>query len=197
MDAKEQLNTLYTLALTEFAPQQHVIHKPTKNGTGQALKIQLRLAPKWVSTADGGFFDKAANKDGGLFLELVPQGPKDENDNATFLWKEPDKILRAKLGMADIIGLLAAIREYRIGRADVPEYLRNKQSPQANQVSLFHKFGGGSTIITYTFDEQQSVLRISKGKDQARSIALTLGEELILERMLDLSLTAYLKVGKR
>lgn len=197
MDAKEQLSTLYTLALTEFAPQQHVIHKPNMKGTGQALKIQLRLAPKWVETADGGFFDKAANKDGGLFLEVVPQGPKDANNNPTFLWKETDKVIRAKLGMADIIGLLAAMREYRICRADVPAYLQNKSNPQPNQVSLFHKYKQGSTVISYTFEDSQSILRISKGKDLARSISLTLGEELIFQRLLDLALTAYLKVGKR
>lgn len=197
MDAKEQLNTLYVLAQTEFAPQQHVIHKPNMKGTGQALKIQLRLTPKWVQTDDGGFFDREANKNGGLFLELAPQGPKDTNNNPTFLWKDQDKLLRAKLGMADIIGLLAAIRQYRVANMAVPSYLQNKSNPQADQVSLFHKYKQGSTVITYTFGEEQSVLRISKGKDQARSIALNLGEELILERMLNLALTAYLKVGKR
>lgn len=197
MDAKTQLNELHVLALTEFAPQQHVIHKPTMKGSGQALKIQLRLSPKWVETTDGGYFDKQANKDGGLFLEIAPQGPV-KDGFATFLWREPDQVLRCKLGMADIIGLLAAIREYRIGRADVPKYLQDRNNGQPNQVSFFHKTpGGGSTIISYTFDEQQSILRISKGKDKARSIAINLGEELILQELLQQSLRAYLKVGKR
>lgn len=196
MDAKTQLTELHVLALTEFAPQQHVIHKPTMKGTGQALKIQLRMAPKWVPTADGGFFDKEANKAGGLFLELAPQGPM-VNGNATFNWKDQSKLIRCKLGMADIIGLLAAIREYRVCRADVPSYLRSKSDPQPNAVSLFHKFAGSSTAITYTFGEESSILRISKSKDLARSISLHVGEELILQRMLDLALTAYLKVGKR
>lgn len=196
MDAKTQLAELHTLALTDFAPQQHVIHKPNMKGTGQALKIQLRLAPKWVATADGGFFDREANKAGGLFIELAPQGPKVDN-NATFLWQDPAQLIRAKLGMADIIGLLAAIREYRTCRADVPEYLRSKSDPKPNEVSLFHKFGTSSTAITYTFQEASSILRVSKSKDLARSISINLGEELIVQRMLDLALTAYLKVGKR
>ena len=84
-----------------------------------------------------------------------------------------------------------------MGRTSVPSYLQDKNSPKENQVSLFHKYNNGSTIISYTFDDAQSVLRISKGKDQARSISLTLGEEVIFEKFLNMALEAYLKVGKR
>jgi hypothetical protein len=197
MDPKAMLAAIYIQLATEFEPQHHVIHKPNMKGTGQALKIQLRLAPKWVATEDDkGYFDAAANKQGGLFLEIAPQGPK-VGDNPTFLWKDEDKLIRCKLGIPDITGLLAAMREYRIGRADVPAYLQDRKNPQPNQVSLFHKNKTGSTIISYTLEEQQSILRISKGKDQARSIALTMGEELILQTMLEQSLKVYLKVGKR
>lgn len=195
---QELLEQIAVLVGTSFAPQQHVIHKPTLKGTGQALKIQLRLHPKWVEGKDGGagFFDRKANKEGGLFLEIAPQGPKDENGYPTFLWRDADKILRAKLGIPDITGLLVAIREYRHLNRNVPPYLQGKNG-QANAVSLFHKFEKGSTIITYTFDEYQSILRISKGKDLARSISLSLSEEKILEHMLEMALDAFLRVGKR
>ena len=51
-----RLEQLAVLMDTAFSPQQHIIHKPTKAGTGQALKLQLRLKPKWVPSANGGFF---------------------------------------------------------------------------------------------------------------------------------------------
>jgi hypothetical protein len=198
MDPKQMLQSMYIQLNTEFEPQHHVIHKPNMKGSGQALKIQLRLAPKWVATNDqgDGYFDAAANKQGGLFLEIAPQGPK-VNDNPTFLWKDESQLIRCKLGIPDISGLLAAMREYRVGRADVPAYLQDRKNPQPNQVSLFHKNKTGSTIIQYTLEEQQSILRISKGKDQARSIALTPGEEIIFQALLEQALRVYLKVGKR
>ena len=198
MNTGEMINQIFVQLATEFEPQHHVIHKPNMKGAGVALKLQLRLAPKWVPTEGGkGYFDAAANKQGGLFLELAPQGPKDGKGNPTFLWKDEDKLIRCKLGIPDITGLLAAIREFRIARAAVPAYLQDRKNPQENVVSLFHKNKVGSTIISYTMEDQQSILRISKGKDQARSIALTLGEEIILQTMLEQALRVYLKVGKR
>lgn len=191
-----ELSDLEALIRTQFNPAQHIIHKPNRSGTGQALKLQLRLEPKWINTESGGYFDREANKQGGLFLELVPQSGKDDNGNATFAWRDDSKVIRCKLGIPDITGLLTAIREYRILNRVVPPYLQGKAAKE-NGVELFHKFERGSTIISYSFDEQQSILRISKGKDLYRSIAITLGEELLLQRYLELALDAYLKVGKR
>lgn len=196
MDAPNQLESLYQWYRTTFSPQPHIIHKPNGKGNGQALKIQMRMNPVFVETPDGGFFDREANKQGGLFVEIAPQGPK-VGDFPTFLWKDREQVVRAKLGIPDITGLLTAIREWRELTHDVPPYLQGRADPKSNQVSLFHKYNSGSTIITYTFDEQQSILRISKGKDRARSIALTLGEELLLKRYLDMALEAHLRVGKR
>lgn len=198
MTVDEMIGSIYTQLAAEFQPQHHVIHKPNMKGTGQALKLQLRLAPKWVATEGGqGYFDAAANKQGGLFLEIAPQGPKDGKGNPTFLWQDAEKLIRCKLGIPDMTGLLVAIREFRLARAEVPVYLQDRKNPQSNVVSLFHKNKTGSTIISYTLEDQQSILRISKGKDQARSIALTLGEEIILQTVLGQALRVYLKVGKR
>lgn len=196
MDSKTQLQETHVMALSAFSPQQHVFHKPNRSGTGQAMKVQLRLSPKWVETADGGFFDREANKQGGLFVEIAPQGPK-VGDYPTFLWRDAAQVMRAKLGVPDMVGWLVAYREYRVCRADVPLYLQSNTQPKANQLSLFHKTKAGSTIITYTFDEAQGILRISKGADRARSIALNLGEELAFARYLELALDAHLKIGKR
>lgn len=201
-DAMAILEGMKVLLESEFSPQQHIIHKPTMKGTGQALKLQLRLTPKWIPTDNGGYFDKDANKRGGLFLELVPQSGNDGKGNATFAWQDADKVIRVKFGMPDIVGLLAAIREYRLRGAPVPVYLREGKGPAKaqspdNKVFLFHKTEKGSTIITYEFREEDSVLRISKGKDNARSIAINLGEEVLFQRVLEMALDAYLRVGKR
>jgi hypothetical protein len=196
MDSSELLQNIHTMILTGFSPQQHVIHKPNRAGTGQALKLQLRLDPKWVETKDGGFFDPESNKQGGLFAELAPQGPK-VGDFPTFLWRDPDQVIRCKLGVPDITGLLTAIREYRECDHEVPLYLQANTDPKPNSAQFFHKFNSGSTIITYTFDEQQSIFRVSKGRDKARSISLTLGEELLFQAYLKLALDAHLRIGKR
>lgn len=194
--AMELLEQLAVLVETGFSPQQHIIHKPTKQGNGQALKLQLRLKPKWVPSANGGFFDKEANKEGGFFLEIAAQGPK-SGEHPTFLWNDEATLVRCKLGMADISGLLVAIRQVRKLGMDVPAYLQGTQQPKPNVVSLFHKSAKGVTLISYTFNEEQSILRISSSKEKARSIALHLGEEVIFEKVLEMALEAYLKVGKR
>lgn len=169
-----------------------VIHKPNKAGTGQALKLELRLAPQFVAGEKGGYYDPEANKEGGLFLELAGQGPA-KNGFATFDWQT---VLRCKLGVPDLTGLLLAIRNWRQLGYEVPGHLQGKAG-KPNTVTLFHKTPTDSTIITYEFGDSSSVLRISKGKDLARSISLSLTEEFLFERYLALSLDAHLKTGKR
>lgn len=177
-----------------FYVERHVIHKPTKAGTGQALKIQLRLEPVWM---DEGYYDPAANKEGGLFLDLAKQGPPNEAGYPTFLWQDQKTLIRAKLGITDISTLLASINRVRNLGMPVPTYAQNKSRPDGASVSLFHKFKNGSTVVSYTFQDESAIIRISKSKDLARSISLTLGEEVIFQRYLSLALDAYITVGKR
>lgn len=186
---------LAPLLATQFNMSQHVIHKPKKAGGGAAMKIQLRLEPVWDK--DGGFFTKESLKQGGLFLDLAAQNEgTDAGGNPTFNW-ETGALITAKLGIPDMTAILVGIREFRKNRADIPVYLRPK-SGEANVVNLFHKNPkGGSTIITLTFEDEKSILRISKGPQQFRSIALSMSEELILESYLALALDAFLRVGKR
>jgi hypothetical protein len=191
---KQTLEQLRMIAELELTPAQRIIHKPLMSGKGQALKLQLTLRPKLVDGAD--YFDRESLKQGGLFLEIAPQGPT-QNGNATFLWRDDAQLVRAKLGVPDIAGLLLAIRSYRLQALEVPAALQDRKNPQGHVVSLFHKNPNGSTIITYEFRELDSILGISHSDGRRRSISLRATDEFVFQRYLELSLDAYLKVGKR
>lgn len=191
------------VAHTTFAPAPREFHKPTKSGTGAALKLHLRLLPKLVVLEESSFFDREANKQGGLFVELAAQEGHDGRGNATFGWRNQATLVRAKLGMADIQSLLVGQRRYRAGY-DVPADLRGRDG-QPNVISLFHKFERNTTAgqskdtsaITYQLDEESGSFRISKSRELNRSIKLSMGEELVFVRYLELALDAFLRVGKR
>jgi hypothetical protein len=196
VDSKEAFKELYRLAMTTLRPEPVVIYKP-KKGNGLAAKFNLRLLPKYESSeADGPEYLK--DVDGGLFVDLVAEGPE-KNGFPTFKWDDRASLVTAKLGLPDVSNLLVAIRDFRGRGLEVPTYLRGQAaSAKPNQVSLFHKHDvAGTTGISYTFQEESSILRVSKSKDKFASIALTLSEEVILEQYLRHALDAFIRVGMR
>ena len=104
--------------------------------------------------------------------------------------------VRAKLGLADVTKLLTAMREVRHLGKEVPASMRGKDGKPL-VVSLFHKFGDTGTAISYGFDSERSILRVSKSRDLAASISIDLSEELGLEYYLSMSLENFLRVGLR
>lgn len=176
-------HTLRILTL-QSAPAPLVFYKPMKDGTGRALKVQIRLQPQFK-----GSFVRAA---GAVFLEWVPQKPsRDDDGNAQFDWENP---LTAKLGIPDLTSLLYAIR-CRVLRVPV-----SAKDPAA--VSLFHKFedkagGEQTTVIKYELQKTNAILSISKSKTERSSISLTLQEELALELYLQHALQWSMFTGKR
>lgn len=190
--AGQKLNDLYKLAMTELRPEPVVFYKPNQSGTGVAAKFNLRLSPVYDEVE--GFLKET---NGGLFVDIVSQGEKNQGGFPTFKWTDRESLVTAKFGLPDVSGLLAAIRDFRYRGIEVPTYLLGKDK-KPNVVNLFHKTETtGTTGISYTFQPESSVLRLSKSKDLHKSISLTLGEEVILEAYLRLSLTAFLKVGMR
>ena len=190
------MSSLQKLLLTEFTPAPYLVYKPSKQGSGQAMKIQLRLEPNWVATETGGYFERP--KDQGLFVEIAPQEGKGEEGFAKFGWNSPG-LVRCKWGMVDVTRWLTSYREVRQLNGEVPFAYRPgpDRTTSPNVLSSFHKYGPHSTAITYTFEPTRSILRISKSKDLARSIALDLNEEVGLAAYLDLALKAFLRVGIR
>lgn len=199
MNAGEMLTDLYRLSKLALAPEPMYVYKPRPDGSGVAMKLNLRLEPIMIEANGAEYIDDV---DGGLFLELCGQvGKTDDGKYAKFGWDQDAKRVSAKLGLADQLAFLTAIREVRYRGKPVPTHLRNKRQTDEMkaplELSLFHSFGKSSTGITYTFQAETSALRISKSKDAYRSISLTLMDELQFEAYLKLALDAYLKVGTR
>lgn len=184
--------SLQQLLGTAWTPQPYLVYKPTKKSTGSALRLQLRLEPTWEEK--DGYARPNMKGNGGLFLELAAQTGFSDG-NASFGWGEPT-LVRAKLGLQDVMKLLAAIREVRVSGHEVPASLRGKTG-DAWMTELFHQFDGATTIISMKFEAERSIVRIGKSKDLYRSIVLDLHEERGFERYLELALEGFLRVGVR
>lgn len=180
----------------ELNPAPLVIYKPQGDTSkGAALQVDLRLTPTY---SPEGFLKEV---DGGLYFDLVSQGPNGTDGFARFNWKGDDKVT-AKLGLPDITGMLTALRNKRITGLPVPTYLQpnpkfSKAKDPANTFEALHKFDGGSTVISWAFQDEGSFLRVSKSKDLWRVIRLSLSEERAVETYLEQALRGFLRVGLR
>lgn len=201
----EILLDLHRNVMRSLQPEPMYVYKPRPDGSGTALKANLRLVPEFATADDGKEFVR--NVDGGLFLELVPQiGKTQDGKHATFGWTDP-RAIRVKVGLADQLALLTAMREVRSRGKAVPAMLRPKlrtDNPseedlkrQATTVALFHRFGGSSTAINYQFSVDSSTLSVSKSADLRRQVTFTLMDEVMFERYLQLGLDAYVRWGAR
>jgi len=177
-----------TSQLALFSPEAMYVYKPRQDGSGAALKLDLRLTP---SFNEKGFVHKV---EGGLYLELAAQTGKGEDGYARFGWQE-DSRLTAKLGIPDISAILLALRTVRIIGKKVPEAIRAKNDTEGTTVGLFHKFEKDTTAIDLKFAADGSFIRVSKSKDWHRSIKLTLSEEIVVEAYLQKALQAFLAAG--
>ena len=174
------------------APKQQIapvyIYKPRADGSGAALKLQLRLKP---TLNEKGYIHTV---DGGLYLELAAQTGKGEDGYARFGWQDNLK-LTAKLGVPDISAILLGLRYVRHLDKKLPDAIRAKGDQEGTSLGLFHRFGEATTAIDVKFAADGSFLRISKSKTWYRSIKLTLTEELVIEAYLQQALQAFLAVG--
>jgi len=192
----ESMTTLSLLQALSLKPQPIVIYKPQATGKGAAARFDLRLIPEWNHE---GYVKRT---DGGCFLEVVPQIGTDEDGNATFGWQDPDLKVIAKLGLPDITAFLTAFR-CRWYQRELPESLRKKGKDgtlSPNTISLFHKFGDGSTVIEYTMLKDGGILGVSskRGEKVSRgSIKVSIPEELLIESHLSHALEMFRRVGKR
>lgn len=200
MDPKDQLKDLHRIAKLGFNPAPMYVYKPRPDGTGVALKLNLRMEVKMSEAQDGAEYVEEV--DGGLFLDIVGQaGKTDDGKHAKFAWSDDAKKVSAKLGLNDQLGFLTAIREVRYRGKPVPTPLRNKREEDpakaVSTLSLFHKFGNSSTGITYNFTADGGSLRLSKSAQKWKAVNLTLMDEMQFERYLNLALDAYLSLGVR
>jgi len=172
-----------------FTPEPVLIYKPNSSQSGTALKVQLRIEPKFGD----GFI---THYNGGAFLEMVPQGPS-ENEYPAFKWKDDDARVVSKIGVQDISAMLMAYRNMRITKMPILKRYRTKNDEAGNSLSLFHKFGEIATFIEWTFTTEGSFLRIGKTNGRAAKISLTLPEEIQIVNYLQHALTMFQLVGGR
>lgn len=191
---------LLRLATTKWHPSERRIYKPLQQGGGTALKIQLRIAPVFVSSTEGAEYIDQKASDGGLFLELVPQlGPVAKGQFARFDYQS-DKRIISKLGLPDACALLIAYTTVREAHKAVPRPLRkvSKLDPDGSPdtASLFHQTpGGGNCVVTWQFSAENSVLRLSRSATHVQKITLTLIEELQFAKLLNRAIEAFLDTG--
>lgn len=192
MSGQQRLEDVWRLMTAQIRPEPLTFFKPQTNGNGLAARINLRLRPKYGES--GEYVEEV---DGGLFIDLVAQGPE-RNGFPSFRWQEREAVVTAKLGMTDIAMLRVAIRDFRVRGVEVATYLRGRDKAKNNVVSLFHQTDtSGTTGITYTFNEESSQLRISKSKDVYKAVNLTLHEELQLDAYLEHAMRAFILLGVR
>lgn len=185
--------SLQRLMGTEWTPQPLLVYKPTKSGSGTAMRVQLRLEPEWEEGE--GYVRPIIKGNGGLFLELAEQQGTGDDGYARFGWAD-ESLIRVKLGLPDVSKLITSIDQVRLAGQELPNSFRGKDKDPFT-LSLFHKFGDQATAITMKFEQERSFLRVSKSRDWNRSITLELHEELQLKAYLGLAMEGFLRVGLR
>lgn len=197
-----------TLEKQQISPTRPLtIHKPNASGSGSAGKFNVRLVEEY-GVADGKRYWKKTK--GGLFVDLAKQGPQNPQGDATFGWRQEQGLITAKLGLPDLSALLVGYRAVRELGKQVPVELRPQvresdddtaRQRKALTVSMFHKAqgraGGTSTAITYEFTANGGTLRVSKSKELARTLNVSLAEEYRLFKFFDSGLGALMKLGAR
>jgi hypothetical protein len=183
----------------QFTPEPMYVYKPRGDGNGAALKLNLRLDATIGGDPGAEFVDKI---DGGLFVDLAKQdGKTPDGKFAKFGWQHEASLVKAKLCLPDVLGILTAIRNVRHFGKPVPTALQPKAEADAGKrkltLSLFHKFGTSTSAITLAFAAEGSVFGISKSRALRRSIGLSAMEELQLERYLEIALDGFLRMGVR
>lgn len=187
MTSAEQFQELYRYTMAGLRPEPIKFYKPLKSGDGRAASFNLRLKPTYKPE---GYVESI---EGGLFVDLVAQGGKNEAGFDVFKWNEP---ITAKLGLADVSNWLAGASSYRKS-GEVPAYLRGKAG-KPDVLTLFHKSDtSGTTGIAVQFTADGSNIRLSKSAERWLSIRLTLSEEIVLHRFLELALDSFIRVGAR
>lgn len=204
----ERLASLEQVTALPFRPGPMLIYKPNErdHSKGGALKLEYRAYPNFN---ERGYLERQDN--GGLFADLAAQTGV-SNGNADFNWKRdeavgtPNELITVKLGMPDILAMLFA---YRLLRSDSAATLPDSYRPSRKEgdkwvkettgkvLGLTHKFDNETTFIELAFADRGTLFRVSKSAKLRRTVSIALHEELLVLRMLERALDAYLNVGLR
>lgn len=145
------------------------IYRPNKNGNGFASEWQL-------SFKENNKYDKYQ-----LFLTVAKQTGTDDNNNASFDWKESS--ITVKLGDNDVGDLLAVLSGY--------------QDSVGYKGSIYHETpGGGNKSLTFNHNKEKGgfYLKVTS-QDKDKNVlgpyahSLSDGEGLILKTLLEKAIT--------
>ncbi len=179
-----------------LTPESLKVYKPTRSGSGAAIKFDLRLVPKWgkpkSKPGDGPTIPFVESVGGGMFMELARQvGEKD--GHAVFGWQKPDQVIVVKLGLPDLSAILCGIECRWSKRA-----LVNPKKNTNDTVGLFHQTpGGGTKAIDYKLVGDGAIIRVSQGKGDYISIKLSLAEELQMRVYFEHAMKMLMLTGMR
>lgn len=199
MDSRQRVQETHRVVRARWHPAERRIYKlkqnPPLNGT--CLKINLRLNPTWSDLPQEGeeLAEYVKEYTGGLFLQIVPQGEHNKRGFPT-ADHESERRVTAKLGMPDASALVVAREQVRLRGLEVPEQFRHAKQPKPDTVGLYHKTpNGGGVAIAWQFSDEGSYVRLSRAKDHAQSIKLTLAEEYQVIRYLERAIDAMFEAG--
>lgn len=118
------------------------VYRANKNNNGAASKLQFRY-----------------NNEGKplLFISSARQTGTDENDNATFAWKEES--VNVKLGELDIGEFLAV--------------LNGKKDNVGGEKGLYHQNEKGNSAISFVRNDKGYSLRVSAKKNGGQLVAVS------------------------
>lgn len=153
------------MSITKHRKPEFRIYKPNKNNNGAASSFQVRIDVD----------EETGRRKCYLFLVSTPQTGKDEQGNSAFAWKDKDKSITMKLGLADIGEILAVL---------------NGRKPIAGgDKGFFHRNSNGSTTLTFSFKDTYYGLKVTKQVGQAAATqllhTLTMGEGEVLKVLLE------------
>lgn len=153
---------------SKFFPEYR-IYKPNGKGNGFAVKLQMREG-------------KNQNEQERLmlFLEGTQQTGVDDNDNASFGWKDKEKTVVMKLGLVDVGELLAVVNGVKSGAGGAKGlYHENDKGNTTLQFTLMDSKDGGPPVGYW--------LRLAAKRDSKLieiKLLVTFGEAEILRVLL-------------
>ena len=155
------------------------VYKPTKNGTGAASRLEMKVVEEERKSSSGSSF---TYRDVQLFWVASPQTGTDSNGNAAFAWSVSGdtESITLKMGEADVGEVLAVL---------------NNEKEEAGQTGgkfsgIYHQTVKGSTTFSFKkADGKGYYIRLARkpkgGVLTEVKHTLSLGEAQILKVLLE------------
>lgn len=151
------------------------VYKPRKSNDGAASKLELKVITDVKTKNDKTFKTREVQ----VFWVSAKQTGTDENDNASFAWKDNAQNVTIKLGEVDLGEILAVLNEKK-----------SQSGAKSDKYNgIFHKNKSGNASFLLKREESGYNLRVSKkvGAEPPVEVKhqITFGEGEILRTVLE------------